>query len=201
MRRSWMSGAAALGAVWLLACGSSETGSGSKTTGGFEDVPTVVVPGGDGTGDGGGGDTGTCNGNVTLRLLGKNVGVGVSALRLQPGTLQVTAGAPLVVNGAAAGPLDLALEQAHRLGIVSPPAAARAVKAVLPITAAQVAGAALTGDLDVCTTGPIEFTFDPGLVRPPGCHVVVELDVARSVEPALGDGGSPFLLPQFKVVY
>jgi hypothetical protein len=205
MRKWWMSSAAALGAV-LLACGSSEKGSGSKTTAGPEDVPTVAVPTGDGTGDGGGGDGGTtadptCNGDVTLRLLGRNVGVGVSALRIQTGALQVTAGAPLVVNGADTGPLDLALEHAHRLGIVSPPAAARAVKAVLPISAAQVAGTALTGDLDVCTTSPIEFTFDPGLVRPPACHVVVELDVARSVQAALGDGGSPFLLPQFKVVY
>jgi hypothetical protein len=204
-----MSSAAALVAV-SLACGSSEDGGGSMTTAGPEDGATVPAPAGDGTenggGDGGGGgDAGTanptCDGNVTLRLLGRNVGVGVSALRIQTGALQVTSGASLVVTGAAAGPFDLALEHAHRLGIVSPPAAARVVKAVLPISAAHVAGSTLTGDLDVCTTGPIEFTFDPGRVRPPACHVVVELDVARSVQGALGDGGSPFLLPQFKVVY
>jgi hypothetical protein len=207
MRKWWMSSAAALGAV-LLACGSSDKEGGSKTTAGPEDVPAVAVPTGGGTGDGGdgGGDGGTtadptCNGSVTLRLLGRNVGVGVSALRIQTGALQVTSGAPLAVDGAVAGPLDLALEHAHRLGIVTPPDAARAVKAVLPISAAQVAGTALTGDLDVCTTSPIEFTFDPGRVRPPACHVVVELDVARSVQGALGDGGGPFLLPQFKVVY
>ena len=97
-------------------------------------------------------------------------------------------------------PADLAQPQAYRLGIVAPPGGATAATAVLPISAAHAAGTLVTGDLDVCT-GPIEFTFDPARVDPRRCHVVVELDVARSVQPALGAGGSPFLLPQFKVVY
>jgi hypothetical protein len=137
---------------------------------------------------------------VTVRLLGTNAGIGISALEVEPGPLEVTSGATLVVTGATAGALDLAQPQAYRLGIVTPPAGATAATAVIRISAAHVAGTLLTGDLDVCT-GPIAFTFDPARVDPRRCHVVVELDVARSVQPALGAGGSPFLLPQFKVVY
>jgi hypothetical protein len=215
MRGWWRSGAAALGAV-LLACGSNGDGAGSQLTTGPTVIPDEPAPTGDGIGDGGGTETGGgageeggdetgttepgCDGHVTVRLLGTNVGVDLSALHVEPGALQVTSGAALVVTGATAGALDLAQPQAYRLGIVTPPDGATAATAVLPISAAHAAGTLVTGDLDVCT-GPIEFTFDPARVDPRRCHVVVELDVARSVQPALGAGGSPFLLPQFKVVY
>lgn len=224
MRGWWRSGAAALGAV-LLACGSNGDGGGSQLTTGPAVIPDEPAPTGDGTGDGGGTETGGgaadegepgtgggdeggnetvtdpgCDGHVTVRLLGTNVGVDLTALHVEPGPLQVTSGAALVVTGATAGALDLAQPQAYRLGIVAPPGGATAATAVLPISAAHAAGTLVTGDLDVCT-GPIEFTFDPARVDPRRCHVVVELDVARSVQPALGAGGSPFLLPQFKVVY
>lgn len=211
----WRSGAAALGAV-LLACGSGGDGAGSQPGAGPTIVPDEPAPTGEVIGDGGTTDTGEaapeeggsepvttdpgCNGSVTVRLLGTNPGLEPTALHVEPGALQVASGAALVVTGATAGALDLAQPQAYRLGIVRPPDGATIATAVLPILAAHVAGTLVTGDLDVCT-GPIAFTFDPARVDPRRCHVVVELDVARSVQPALAAGGSPFLLPQFRVVY
>jgi hypothetical protein len=194
MRGWWRSSAATIAAV-LLACGSSGNGGKSQPAPG-----NGPDPGGDGTGEENGTVDPSCGGHVTVRLLGTNAGTGISALSVEPGALEVTSGSALVVTGATAGALDLVQAQAYRLGIVTPPAGATAATAVFPITAAHVAGTALTGDLEVCTA-PVEFTFDPARVRPPACHVVVELDLARSVHPALCAGGSPFLLPQFRVVY
>ncbi len=137
---------------------------------------------------------------MTVRLLGRNAGTDISVFSVEPGALEVTSGSALAVTGATAGALDLVQANAYQLGMVTAPAGAIAATAVFPISAAHVTGTALTGDLDVCTA-PIEFTFDPTRVRLPDCHVVVELDLARSVQPALCAGGSPFLLPQFRVVY
>jgi hypothetical protein len=135
-----------------------------------------------------------------VRLLGVAPGT-ISAASVETSALQVaTSGGPLTVASPAKEPFDLVLPWAYRLGIVLPPKDATRVSVSFGITAASVTTPAGTTALDVCTA-PITFDFDPARVNPANCHVVVELDLARSMLPPPVQGGSAFLLPQFKVVY
>lgn len=139
-----------------------------------------------------------CGGFVTLRLRGTNLG-SLSALTVETGALAVTAGEPLEVLQQRTLPVELFADGgAPRLGVVRPPAGLVTVS--IPIVSATAAGEQVQGPLDACVA-PLEFTFDPARVDPARCHVVVELDVARSALPAATEGGSAFLLPQLKVVY
>lgn len=149
-------------------------------------VPPLVTTGG-------GGHEG-CGGEVTVRLRGVGAGA-LGTFQLSLGPVEARAAVPLTLADALPpGPIDLVLDHAYRLGIVTPPAGASSVHVTVPLVAASAALA----PVDVCTA-PIEFTFDPSRVDPDRCHVVVELDLGRSIQ-ADAPGGVA-LLPQFTVRY
>ncbi|WP_242338898.1 MULTISPECIES: hypothetical protein [Anaeromyxobacter] len=82
--------------------------------------------------------------------------------------------------GAPAAAFDLAAGDGFRVGDVPLPASGP-VTATLAIESARVAGGALSGELDVCAA-PLSFTFDADEVDAGRCRLVIQLDLARSLQ-------------------
>jgi hypothetical protein len=104
---------------------------------------------------------------------------------------------------------DLLTADSYRLGVVALAAdggPARALVAVRGIDALvrQAPGDAQAAPVlfDACAT-PIAFGFDPAMVDPARCHVVVDLDLRGTAAVAFSPEGAwaPVYLPRFKVRY
>lgn len=192
MRYGW-AWALALASM-LVACGDGGDAVGSGSGGTPGDPPSGDPPGGGGGGGGGGDPALPCSGLVMIRLRGSDPGA-LTGLRLGTGVLAASADGALVVSRPGSGSYELVGTDAHPLGQVAP-AGAGSVDVRLPLVSASAAWGGAGEDVTVCTP-PLEFTFRPAAVDPERCHVVVELDLSRSVL----RGATATLLPQFKVVY
>jgi hypothetical protein len=171
--------------------GSSQGGTGNEGGGGFE---------GGGGGTGGGGALAGCPDGVTLRVAGVDPGA-VTSLALSVGGVDAAyeeGGLPISVTGLDASPHDLLAASSSAIGVLHLGAQLWPYARIsLTFSGGSAVLGEACGDLDLCT-GPLTFHLDPGLVKPDRCHVVVTLDVGRSV--AATAGGLVFL-PQFRVVY
>jgi hypothetical protein len=95
--------------------------------------------------------------------------------------------------GAPGALFDLAAGDGFRVGDVPLPASGP-VTAAVAIESARVTGGTMSGDVDVCAA-PLSFTFDADDVDAARCHVVIQLDLTRSLrrDPATG---ALLLIPQ-----
>lgn len=138
-----------------------------------------------------------CEGLVTLRLRGANAGA-IETFDVQMGGLDFrTPGAVLSSAGGAPPALSLAGVESQRLVVLRVPAAGT-VEATLRPSRVHACAASRCQDLDLCTA-PIDFRFDLEKVNPERCHVVLQLDLARSLQPL--PGGDAAFLPQLSVHY
>lgn len=140
---------------------------------------------------------GFCPDGVQIMVRGTDAGAFehffVTAAGLEVST---GAGATIPVTLEAAGPLDLTTSNhAFAVGTAAIPAGTSAIVATLPFATVQANLASGSALLDLCTA-PLRIAFSAGQVDPTRCHVVVHLDLARSVG-MQGSGGA--FLPNFTV--
>jgi hypothetical protein len=142
--------------------------------------------------------SGFCPDGVRIMIRGTNAAAFqhfyVTAAGLEVGS----GGTAIPVALDAGGPLDLtAADNAFAIGTAAIPAGTSPIVATLPLATVQAnlpGGRAL---LDLCTA-PLRITFSADQVDATRCHVVVHLDLARSVG-AQGSGGA--FLPNFTVKF
>jgi hypothetical protein len=171
-------------AALVAACGAGDNRGAAPAS----EAPTGNdTPGEGGTPSGGGTPSieppppARCGGSASLWIAGAHTGL-VSSFRIGVRA----AGAP----GTA---FDLAAGDRFRVGDVPLPASGP-VTATIAIESARVAGGSFSGDVEVCA-GPLAFTFHAGDVDAERCHVVIRLDLTRSLvrDPSTG---ALLLVPQ-----
>ncbi len=116
-----------------------------------------------------------CNGTASVRLKGVRPGLVSSA----------TIGLGSFSGDLVAG--DLAL------GSIALPGSGQ-VTLTLPIDSMKVTNGQGTREVTTCAA-PLAFTFDAADVDPLRCHIVIELDLGRSLRPD-PETGAPLLVPQ-----
>ncbi len=172
-------------AAFAIACGRNGSGNGERAS---------APPDG---ATGGGGATGpACDGYVTVRLRGVDPGA-LGTFDVDLAAIEATVdGAPIAPHWSAWGPLSVAGVESNRLAVLrSTPG--ETVDFTVRLERVHVCDATRCADVDLCTA-PLAFRFDTDKVSPERCHVVLHLDLARSVEP--NDGGLAFL-PTYSVHY
>jgi hypothetical protein len=133
---------------------------------------------------------------VTVRLRGVDEGA-LGTFDVDLASLDVTVkGAPLAPRWTAAGTLPLVGADSYRLAIVDG-TPGDTTEVTLGLGRVHACDATGCHDLDLCTA-PISFRFETDKVSPDRCHVVLHLDLAKSVQP-LAEGAA--FLPRFSVHY
>jgi hypothetical protein len=142
---------------------------------------------------------GFCPDGVQIMIRGTDAGAFEHFFVTAPG-LEVSAGAGAAIPVAldAGGPLDLTTsDHAFAVGTAAIPAGTSRIVATLPFATVQANLASGSALLDLCTA-PLRIVFSADQVDPTRCHVVVHLDLARSVG-TQGSGGA--FLPNFTVQF
>lgn len=184
----------AAAAALALACGS-DRGS-----------PSVIVNDGAPVDPGGGGDPGggiatrPCNGQVTLRLLGVNPGP-LTAFHLAVSGASFARDGAAPVDGLGAQTLDLLSAHAWRLGTFSYPEGAMAALATVELAGGHATTAGGEVAFGQCLA-PLRIPIDLSNVHPDRCHVVIHLDLSRSVMASAGTGaGGLTFMPNLALFY
>ncbi|HET8541771.1 MAG TPA: hypothetical protein VFL83_17970 [Anaeromyxobacter sp.] len=128
-----------------------------------------------------------------MKLRGSRPGI-VSSFTVRLGPLRASAGT-VGVSDAGLRSADLVAADSVLLGTITL-AGGGPVSVSFDVTSAHVTGTGLSGEIAACA--PVKLSFTPAQVRSGTCHVVVDLDLGRSVQrdPVTG---AAFILPHHTV--
>lgn len=184
----------------LVSCGRATSDSGARVTGSGGTTSPGDATGSDASGKDGpdaGSSAAPCHGEFTVFLAATNPGEGqrldltIAGVDLvgSDGTIEPTFASSETFSFPSAG--------AFRVALAPIPAVGGFIDASIRL--ADILAVETGGDThpDLCS-GPLSFRFDAGKISPESCHVVLILDLAKSI--AAGPSG-PVFLPSFSIHY
>lgn len=138
-----------------------------------------------------------CGGAVTVRLKGSGVPAG-RTVRLQVSRVALLQVADVLQPSfVGIGEAVFPVAGTYRMAVVPAPPPGREVVVQLHLAGGQVCEGDRCTPLQPCGA-PLITVFDPAKVRADNCHVVIDLDLARSIQPV--HGGLATLL-QYRLGY